>query len=225
MRANIEFLSRKYREFNDLCFGGTLPEVPLRISRSRRTLGCLKYRRSRRLFGKDRLTDFSIWISNCLDLSQDVIEDTLIHEMIHLYIHSNGLRDTSAHGELFRKWMRRINTLHGRHITISRRSSAEENATDMVRRGHYICVTRLRTGETMITVAARTRVFDLHRQLESLSEVDSFEWRYSESAAFNRFPRSRTLKFYRIAIDIMEALGEARTCLCDGRSLRFAPAK
>ena len=90
MRANIEFISRKYREFNDLCFGGTLPEVPLRISRSRRTLGCLKYRRSRRLFGKDRLTDFSIWISNCLDLSQDVIEDTLIHEMIHLYIHSNG---------------------------------------------------------------------------------------------------------------------------------------
>ena len=97
MRASLKFITDSYRQFNRECFAGTLPEVELHVSSSRRALGCLKFRRIRDGRGW-RYADFSIWISNRLDLPQEVIEDTIIHEMIHLYIHVNGLRDTSAHG-------------------------------------------------------------------------------------------------------------------------------
>lgn len=43
------------------------------------------------------------------DMSAREIDDTLVHEMIHQYIFQNDMHDTSAHGRLFREYMRRIN--------------------------------------------------------------------------------------------------------------------
>ncbi len=141
MRASLKFITDSYRQFNRECFAGTLPEVELHVSSSRRALGCLKFRRIRDGRGW-RYADFSIWISNRLDLPQEVIEDTIIHEMIHLYIHVNGLRDTSAHGKVFRTMMDAVNSRHERRVTVSHRSSAEENASDRAVRDHYICLRR-----------------------------------------------------------------------------------
>ncbi len=216
MRANRVFVLEKYEEFNRECFAGTLPVVPLNISRSRRALGCLKFRRR-----GGRCYDYSIWISNRLDMPQEVIEDTIIHEMIHLYIYVNGLKDTSAHGKIFRTMMEAINTRHGRRITVSHRSTPQENASDAAVRDHYICLTRFRGGDRCITLSARTRVFEIHRQVSSLPEVESFEWLYSRDSAFNRFPRSLTLKFYKIPSELNESIAASRCCICDGKTLRF----
>ena len=151
MRASLKFITDSYRQFNRECFAGTLPEVELHVSSSRRALGCLKFRRIRNGRGW-RYTDFSIWISNRLDLPQEVIEDTIIHEMIHLYIHVNRLRDTSAHGKIFRTMMDAVNSRHGRRVTVSHRSSAEENASDRAVRDHYICLIRMSGGERFVNL-------------------------------------------------------------------------
>ena len=55
-----------------------------------------------------------------------LIEDTILHEMIHYHIAVNQLRDTSAHGRLFRREMKRINAEGNRHITISYRLSKDQ---------------------------------------------------------------------------------------------------
>ncbi len=220
MRANLKFIREKYDEFNRVCFAGTLPAVPLHVSRSRRSLGCLKFRRQVR-GGCEYCYDFSIWISDRLDMPQEVIEDTIIHEMIHLYIYVNKLKDTSAHGRVFRNMMNSLNSRHGRNVTVSHRSTPEENASDSALRDHYICKTRFINGDVLITLCARTRIFDIHRRLLLQRDIDNFEWFYSTDPAFNIFPRSRTLKFYRIPRELETAIKESRRCVCDGRTIRF----
>ena len=39
--------------------------------------------------------------------------------MIHYYIAYKGIRDSSAHGKIFRSLMSVVNTRHGRHVSVS----------------------------------------------------------------------------------------------------------
>lgn len=48
---------------------------------------------------------------------RDLVE-TLLHEMIHAYIHLKRIRDTGAHGPIFKQHMNRINSAAGTNITV-----------------------------------------------------------------------------------------------------------
>lgn len=219
MRANLRFIVEKYAEFNSQCFSGMLPDVALRVGTSRRTLGTLRYRRQQKA-GKVSYSDYTITISSRLDLPQDVVEDTLIHEMIHLYLCVNCLDDSSAHGSRFRAMMNAINSRHHRHITVSHHSSEEEHASDCSLRHHYICLTRWRNGDTCITICARTRIFEIRRALARYPDMLQCEWYYSADPHFNRYPASRTPKFYRLLPETAAALKSAIPCTCDGNSFQ-----
>ena len=90
MIPTTAYIHEKFDEFNRLMFEGKLPQVPVRITRARSYLGLLSYTVKRSLFGKKRYNDFLLSVSAVRDLPENVIEDTVIHEMIHLYIHHNG---------------------------------------------------------------------------------------------------------------------------------------
>ena len=119
MRPTLPYLQQKFDYFNELCFGGQLPQVRLRLSRARTFMGQLRYKRDRKLWLRTTYTDLTISISTYLDLPESEVEDTLIHEMIHLHILLSGLRDTSTHGVLFRAKMREFNVKFGRHLRLS----------------------------------------------------------------------------------------------------------
>lgn len=219
MRADLRFIVEKYAEFNELCFEGVLPKVTLRVGMSRRTLGTLRYRKEVN-GGKIKYSDFAITISSRFDLSQNVIEDTLIHEMIHLYLCVSNLEDNSAHGTRFRAMMNAINNRFGRHISVTHRSTETENESDISLRHHYICISHWRNGDICITVCARTRIFEIHRRLSQHPDIRTVEWYYSTNPHFNRFPSSRTPKFYRFLPDTLAALETAIRCICDGNYFR-----
>ena len=82
--------------------------------------------RERKLFSRWHFSDFVLRINTRIDLPEYVMEDIILHEMIHYYIAVNQLRDTSSHGRLFRREMARINADGNRHITISYRLSKEQ---------------------------------------------------------------------------------------------------
>lgn len=68
-----------------------------------------------------RYEDCIILYRNTVEETQLEIDSTLVHEMIHQYIFQNNIRDTSAHGKVFREFMHRINNAFpdSLHITIS----------------------------------------------------------------------------------------------------------
>lgn len=122
MVPTIPYIQSRFDEFNARFFAGALPPVPIKLSNARTFLGKLTFTKRRKwLFGEWTYSNFVLRINTRFDLPEQLIEDTILHEMIHYYIAVNQLRDTSTHGRLFRQEMKRINAEGNRQITISYR--------------------------------------------------------------------------------------------------------
>ena len=143
--------------------------------------------------------------------------------MIHLYIASHQLKDSSSHGKVFRQMMNDLNQRFGRHITISHRKTKDELNQDTQRRQHLVCVSTLASGERGITIAAKSCLFLLWDQMTKIPEVSSAVWYVSYDPYFNRFPRALTPKVYRISpSDLDLHLKAARPLVRQGRKIFLA---
>lgn len=223
MTPTRDYVQRRFDEFNALCFGGELLPIPVRLSRARSFLGQIAYRRERRFFGRDRNEGFVLRISTLFDLPQDELDDVILHEMIHYSILSRQLKDASTHGPLFRSMMDDINRRFGRHITVSHRRTAEDNARDTAVRQHLVCRVHFRDGRTGLTVAAHTRLLPLWDALAHWPEVSAFRWFVSRDPFFNRFPRSKVLKVYRVDdAELEEHLRSAVALAREGNTVKKA---
>lgn len=127
MKPTLDYIQARFDEYNARFFDGTLPPLPIKLSNARTFLGKVTFVRRRKwLFGATTNENFVLRINTRIDLPEELVEDTILHEMIHYYIAVNQLRDTSAHGRLFRQHMKRINAEGNRHITISYKLTADQ---------------------------------------------------------------------------------------------------
>ena len=199
MTPTVEYLEERFDTFNRMCFDGALPRIPIKLSRARTFVGRLVYRPVRDWRGRVvRREDFVLRISTCFDLPEAEVEDTLIHEMIHYWIAWKGIQDTSTHGKVFRAKMKEINELHGRHLTISHKSTPEEQDCDTRVRDHWLCVSQLADGRTALTVVAKPRIARIKRAFRWSPTVRSQTWYHSRDPWFNRFPRCRSPKLFPV---------------------------
>ena len=199
MIPTVGYLEERFDTFNRMCFDGALPRIPIKLSRARTFLGRLQYKPVRDWRGRIvRKEDFVLRISTRYDLPEAEVEDTLIHEMIHYCIAWKGLMDSSTHGRIFRSMMKEINEQHGRHITISHKTTPEDLDRDTRIRTHIICVSSLADGRTAVTVCAQTRARAIRRAFGWSPTIRSTAWYTSTDPWFNRFPRSRTPKLYPV---------------------------
>lgn len=201
MKPTIKYVTERFEYFNTLCFEGTLPLPPIRISNARRSLGMITYRRERLPDGSWRFHTFQFRISNLIDRSEREIEDTILHEMIHYYILYNQMQDTSPHGDLFKRFMNSINRRFNRNISISHRYTTEEKENDIQRRHHLICLMKFIDNSYGVMVAVRSRIFELWDTPRLIKQAVSYDWFVSPDPFFNRYPRSLKLKVYKIERD------------------------
>lgn len=81
MLVTASWISKNYKKFNDLYFGGALPNISFKISRSKNTWGYASYKYD---FKNNTVIPLSITLSNYYDSPEDVKIQTLLHEMIHI---------------------------------------------------------------------------------------------------------------------------------------------
>lgn len=199
MDLTIEHIQQRFQHFNQLIFGSSLQPLPIRLSNARTFLGQLRYHRQRSFGGKTRYSDFLLVISRHAATTPQLLDDTIIHEMIHYHILSNNLKDTSSHGRIFRQMMNDINTRFQRKITISHRTSPEaHSSSDTTIHQHYFCISRFADGRLGITVAAKTRIRHIAIAINRVPEIQSHQWYTSTHPILNRYRRSLTLKVYLI---------------------------
>lgn len=211
MIATLEYIERKFAEYNSLMFQGKLKPLPVRLSRARSFLGQIAYKRRRTLFGKWKYESFEFRISILIDMPEELLEDTILHEMIHYYILSNQIDDTSAHGKVFRTMMNDINQRYGRHITISHRRTDQEKASDTQRRRHIVCAVRFTDDTYGLAVPADTRLFQFWDAIMITPRIAEYKWYLTHNPYFNRYPRCRTLKTYRITkVELNGNLADAK---------------
>ena len=207
MRPTVEYLQKQFTFLNNQCFEGKLKPVNIVLSNASTFLGRLCFVR-KRVWGKVRLSDFLIRISVRYDMEESVIIDTLLHEMIHYYIASSNIKDTSSHGEVFQKIMNALNARFGYHLSITHKvvdgtAMAEQKAKEreMKRtayKRHFIGVAQLHDGNTYVLQAASTRVRMLDRQLRQYYPIKSLQWYGSISPFWNKYPNCITPKLYAI---------------------------
>lgn len=207
MTATISFIQQTFDRFNALCFEGALPPIPIVLTEARTFLGKMEYRGVRGLFGLVTANrDFRMRISTSFDLQREELEDVVLHEMIHYYIAWKGIRDSSVHGNVFRNIMEQLNARYGRHITIRHKAKdgqLSEKTSTRTRR-QYVCVTTFRDGARCITVAAGTKISELHKFFSRCPDIVRLQWYGSFDTFFDRYPRSRTPKVYKIPPDELE---------------------
>lgn len=194
MKPTTDYIERKFQEFNTLMFGGKLTMPPILLSRARTFVGQFAAKKRRTLFHGTQLFDFRLKFSVCFDLSEEEWEDTIIHEMIHYYIGVNGLKDTSAHGKVFRQMMEAINQKYGRKLTISHKTSPEqrEELYNSRKVWHVIALLQFADGRKGLKVLPRIRQrIEAYRTTmlrdKRITQIDLF---MSNDPYFNRFPNS-----------------------------------
>ena len=121
MQITLNFITNRFEEYNRLMFGGVLPPLPIKLGRARTRLGSLCYSYKRGLFGlgKREIYNLHMRFSTYYDLSQEMWEDIIIHEMIHYYLITTKQQDRTPHGPNFRRMMKDINQKFGRNIRVS----------------------------------------------------------------------------------------------------------
>lgn len=200
MIPDLTFVKDTFNRFNAVIFGSSLPVPGLVMTRARTFRGKMAWTTHSR-FGVRRCRDFEMRISVLFDLPAEEWEDVVIHEMIHYHIAYRNLRDTSSHGPVFRRLMHEINSRHGRHITVSARSTDAQRGADRQVRAHYLCMARFSDGRLGVAPVAKTRIFDLWDAFPAIPGVVSVKWAGVTDPWFNRFPRVMKPKLYLSSAD------------------------
>ena len=199
MIPTVAYIQARFDSYNAQFFGGALPPLPIRLSHAKGFLGKVCFTRRRQgLFGKYRNTDFVLRINVRIDLPEEVVEDTILHEMIHYYIAVNQWTDSSTHGHLFRRKMARINSEGNRHITISHRLNDNERHQAVVHKGRVVAVVRFADGKTGVKVVPKQirHILAWDRQARRHFPIEAIEWYYTDDEHYSKYPSSMALRIY-----------------------------
>ena len=190
---NTHVFNYWFRQFNAEIFGNKLPEIPIMLSKSKGKLGTITKRT--KIDEKKTPQDFyQIRISIYYNRTEKEYQDTLIHEMIHYYIMWNKIKDTSPHGEVFRKMMTNINEKFGRNMHVSEKhiDTTQTNITEVKLR--LILALKTKDGRFILNPVQPAHAKRLDGELKNINEVEFHKWFISKDVFFNNFKTVRTLR-------------------------------
>lgn len=114
MALTLKFIEEQFNVINKKHFDGKLLTPRFEITHVKSYLGQYHWRYS---YDERIFWDSVIRISDMFDRTDEDIINTIAHEMVHLYIRQNKLRDTRPHhGRVFKSVAHRLNVEGGFHI-------------------------------------------------------------------------------------------------------------
>lgn len=204
VKPTIEYIREKFGEFNRQMFGGRLPELPIVLADAKGYLGQVVSRGERLPDGRVRKSDWEMRINTRVDLPEQEVEDTIIHEMIHYFIDWNGLQDKSSHGPLFIALMNSINDTFGRSLSISHQSTEEEQrqAVSSRRTWHVVAVAVMTDGDCGVKVLPRnpSTVLKFYDAMKTAQGVGDLNLYLTDDPFFNRFPTSGATRLHPVGL-------------------------
>lgn len=212
MKITTDVLAEYFQQFNRDYFSGGLPLPRLVPSRSRTRLGSFSCKSKMTWRGR-KLTDFTIRISTYYNMSERQMQNVLLHEMIHYSIAYSGLKDTSAHGVVFRGMMENLNRKYGWEITVMQDTKGwklSEMAQRKIdsQRGteRLVLAMRTRDGRCFLSVVNPRFREKLEVQIKKVPDIVWHQWLVSSDEYFINFPTVRTLRGRRVSEDQLKVL-------------------
>lgn len=194
MIVSKEWIAEKFSIFNADYFGGLLPTPAFGLSRSKSRLGSMSYRLNRRLFRTVK-SNYTLRITTAFDMTERQAENILLHEMIHLHIASQGLRDTSSHGKIFRSIMQNLNRQYGWEITVS---TSPDNFLPAKRQTkkkmRLVLLLRHQQAGCIISVVNAKYRRQIEWVIARAHDICEHQWIVSDDDYFASFPQVRSLR-------------------------------
>ncbi|WP_455074091.1 SprT-like domain-containing protein [Prevotella fusca] len=201
----VDYLRHAFEHYNALIFEGKLPVPKLKWSRAKTRLGQMACKR-KISWGRTKFYDYTISVSNYYKLTTEEIDDVLIHEMIHYSIAYTGLKDTSAHGIVFRGMMDKINRTFGRHITISVRTRNLQPHMAQQPKDYLILALEMKDGKYYLSSVNPSAARKIATSLARTREIAHCAWYQSQDEYFHGMPRVRSLRGRRVSAEVYETM-------------------
>lgn len=200
-----DYLQQAFEHYNALIFEGKLPVPKLKWSRAKTRLGQMACKR-KISWGRTKFYDYTISVSNYYKLTTEEIDDVLIHEMIHYSIAYTGLKDTSAHGIVFRGMMDKINRTFGRHITISVRTRNLQPRMVQHPKDYLILALEMKDGKYYLSSVNPSAARKIATSLARTREIAHYAWYQSQDEYFHGMPCVRSLRGRRVSAEVYETM-------------------
>ena len=122
MIADLNTMSRMFRECNKKYFDGSLPTPQFLLMNKLNTLARFEYNKDKK--GKHPIKWQALKFSDCYDFPEEDFREIMVHELIHYYIAWNGIKDNKDHGREFMRIANEINEKHGLNVTKTKDASS-----------------------------------------------------------------------------------------------------
>ena len=210
MQIDTLWLKANFARFNTQYFGGVLPLPRLRAGRSRTQLGTMSCKR-KTSWGRTKLYDFTISLSNYYDQTEHQFQSVLLHEMIHLSIAVSGVKDTSPHGVVFRGLMQRLNR-DGWDIQIMTKTRDYTKAytgTATVIAQYIVLALEMNDGKRFLSSVNPKFVRDINQQLRTIPQISHYAWFTTSDRWFETMPKVRSLRGRRVTAEVFQTKTQA----------------
>lgn len=205
MIVTIEWMEEWFRRFDQEYFGGKLPVPELGLTHAKTRLGQLAYKRVSR-WGRTKLYDFKLSMSTYYDMTDRQAKSVLLHEMIHYIIGYTGLKDTSAHGVVFKGLMDKLNSQYGWDIRVSTSTKgwkvSETVKSRKEKKGpqiYLMLAIEMNDGRHYLSRVNPSFARRIENQLKTVREVVSHHWYTTMENYFEDYPQVRSLRGRRIS--------------------------
>lgn len=224
MHITSSWMEERFSRFNKQFFNDRLPMPRLCVSYARTRLGTMTYK-CHKNDGPPVFYAYTIRLSNYYDMSEQELEDVLLHEMIHYHIAIRQIRDTSAHGIMFHKMMERINK-KGHNICVSKNMSeraaamsARQPARRYIKNLYIVLAMTSSRGKYLLSVVNPRYVKNLDAILRRTKEIVEHKWFVSGDAYFQNFSKVRSPRGRVVEKNVYVEKTQAMTPLDINKSL------
>ena len=210
MQIDTLWMKNNFMRFNTQYFDGVLPLPRLRAGRSRTQLGTMSCKR-KTSWGRTKLYDFTISLSNYYDQTEHQFQSVLLHEMIHLSIAVSGVKDTSPHGVVFRALMQRLNR-DGWDIQIMTKTRDYTKAytgSATVIAQYIVLALEMNDGKRFLSSVNPKFVRDINQQLRTIPQMSHYAWFTTSDRWFETMPKVRSLRGRRVTAEVFQTKTQA----------------
>lgn len=203
MTVTAQWLNEWFTVFNRDYFSSRLPRPLLKVSHARTRLGQMTCKCQTKALRTTR-TDFAISVSDYYDMTDLQAKSVLLHEMIHYFIVFNNIRDTSPHGEVFRRMADELNSRYGWQIHVRENTKGwkprEEVPQRQRRQDSEFLILALTTddGRYFLSRVSRRYAGKLEQQMAHAPTITSHGWYLSSDTYFSSFTEVRSLRGRRV---------------------------
>lgn len=192
MDITVERLQKSFRKFNKRFFDSILPDIEIKLSKSKNLLGYYEFKNIRGFSGRViEKQPLKIVISAYYKQTLKQYEETLLHEMIHYYLSvtKSYIRERDPHGIMFRRMMRLINETSEYNVTVCGNAS-KMKLNDKSKKDYFV-MTYVYNGKEYFSRVTKDFKENNASGL-SLYDITQYEMYTTSDVKLDRFPERRT---------------------------------